>query len=235
MKSLKDIYEGRAAFEKAGKSEFDKRKPYYQLLATALVKRFQPSSILDIGCSGGDFVYALRGLNVSACGIDISEYAVTHGIPEVIEYLQPVDVDTQGLPFKDSSFDMVTALGVIEHLQKPENLIKEAKRVLKPKGIVYILTPSPPFGERIWRIIGLQKDPDHINVHSQLFWKKAFHQQGFCYLGDLRQIEREYAFKKPVASWWGRLLLNMGMLGRILWMTSLVYARATFIFRLESK
>ena len=235
MKSMKATYEGKKAFEEAGKADFEKRKPYYRLLAKTLAEVFCPSSVLDIGCAGGDLVCALRELGVDAYGVEISEYAVSHSIPEVREYLQAVDVDFQGLPFGDNSFDLLTALGVIEHLQKPDYLISEARRVLKPGGVMHILTPSPPFGDRVWRIIAIQKDPHHINVHSRGYWIKAFESQGFHYIGDVRGIEQEFAFGKPVGSWWGRLLLRLGPLGKMLWLKLLIYARATFLFRLEGK
>src|SRR5215213_1331954 len=42
------------------------------------------------------------------------------------------------LPFAEGCFDVVVALGVIENLEHPEDLVKEAKRVLKQDGILII-------------------------------------------------------------------------------------------------
>lgn len=41
---------------------------------------------------------------------------------------------------EDGSFDVVLALRAIEHLDSPEELVKEAKRVLKPQGVLIIST-----------------------------------------------------------------------------------------------
>jgi len=234
IKSMKGIYEGKAAFEEGGKADFEKRRPYFSLLAKTLVERFHPESALDIGCAGGDLVHALRELGINAYGVDISEYAISHSIQGVRQYLQPVDVDSEGLPFGENSFDLVTALGVIEHLQRPDHLISETRRVLKPRGGMYILTPSPPFGERVWQIMGIQKEPRHINVHSRTFWIKAFKAQGFGYIGNLNEVEQRFAFERPIGSWWGRLLVRLGPLGKRLWLGLIPHARATFLFRLES-
>jgi SAM-dependent methyltransferase len=43
-----------------------------------------------------------------------------------------------GLPFSDSSFDVVVAFGVLENLEHPEDLIREAKRVLKQDGVLLL-------------------------------------------------------------------------------------------------
>jgi SAM-dependent methyltransferase len=43
---------------------------------------------------------------------------------------------------EDDSFDVVLALQVIERVQSPEHLISEAKRILKPDGVLIISTPD---------------------------------------------------------------------------------------------
>lgn len=52
------------------------------------------------------------------------------------------DVDLPRLPHPDGSFDVVVAFGVVEHLDSPEELMIEAKRVLKPDGILVISAPD---------------------------------------------------------------------------------------------
>jgi SAM-dependent methyltransferase len=77
--------------------------------------------ILDVGCGEhkrGDIGVDKRRLP----GVDII-----------------VDIDKTGLPFHNSSFDMVVSHHVIEHLQNPEYLIKEIFRV--SKGRVKIVCP----------------------------------------------------------------------------------------------
>lgn len=47
-----------------------------------------------------------------------------------------------GLPFADSSFDLVTCNMVMEHLDQPERAVAEIARVLAPGGAVVINTPN---------------------------------------------------------------------------------------------
>ena len=46
------------------------------------------------------------------------------------------------LPFSDHSFDLIIIQDVIEHLNETKSFIKEVKRVLKPKGMIYLSTPN---------------------------------------------------------------------------------------------
>ncbi|MBN2119581.1 MAG: class I SAM-dependent methyltransferase [Candidatus Omnitrophica bacterium] len=46
------------------------------------------------------------------------------------------------LPFKDGSFDLVTANMVVEHLKNPEAVFKEVSRILSPEGIFIIHTTN---------------------------------------------------------------------------------------------
>jgi SAM-dependent methyltransferase len=47
-------------------------------------------------------------------------------------------VDLPGLPLADGSFDLVVAFGVVEHLESPGDLAREARRVLKEDGVLLI-------------------------------------------------------------------------------------------------
>lgn len=50
--------------------------------------------------------------------------------------------DCCSLPFADSSFDLLTANMVVEHVAQPPALLSEARRVLKPNGIFLFHTPN---------------------------------------------------------------------------------------------
>ena len=59
---------------------------------------------------------------------------------------QTISLKTKGdisrLPFKDESFELVTANMVVEHLEHPDAQFREVARVLKPGGHCVLLTPS---------------------------------------------------------------------------------------------
>jgi SAM-dependent methyltransferase len=53
-----------------------------------------------------------------------------------------VDLNQQGLPYEDASFDVVTATEVIEHLEHDRDVLREIHRVTKPGGLVILTTPN---------------------------------------------------------------------------------------------
>lgn len=105
-------------------------------VAEAMAKHYklQPGArILDIGCGKGflvhDFMKVLPGSE--AFGIDISEYAITHAMPEVKDHLRVGNAVS--LPHPDKSFDLVVAINTLHNLRLPEleRALLEIERVGK--------------------------------------------------------------------------------------------------------
>ena len=61
-----------------------------------------------------------------------------------IEKGPTVDIvsDAQSLPFADQSFDNIVAIDVFHHLERPVRFLREAQRVLSPKGRLVMLEPG---------------------------------------------------------------------------------------------
>lgn len=106
--------------------------------------------ILDIGCGGG--VNVKRFLKMSenkVYGIDYSELAVERSTKlnqtaidnERCEIIQGSVSD---LPFKDNSFDIVTAFETVYFWPDFENDLKEVLRVLKEDGKIFIANEALP-------------------------------------------------------------------------------------------
>src|SRR5437773_11641769 len=90
-----------------------------------------PLRVLDIGSSGGALTEALLEFGpVTACDMDLPSVAAAqrhHGI-------DVVSGRAEKLPFADSSFDLVTAFDVIEHVDDDREAFNEIARVLGPGG-----------------------------------------------------------------------------------------------------
>jgi SAM-dependent methyltransferase len=109
------------------------------------VKRFkehynlpETASILDVGCAKGFMLNDFKELMPEAtiAGIDISEYAMTHAMPSVKQYLQVGDA--QKLPFPDKSFDLVICINTVHNLplEQCKQALREIERVARGRSFV---------------------------------------------------------------------------------------------------
>ena len=99
--------------------------------------------VLDAACGTG-YGSALLGENArEVIGVDIAseavEYARGHYASAHVHFGQ---ADGLTLPFASGQFDFVVAFEIIEHLEKPEEFLKELRRVLNPNGLLLLSTPN---------------------------------------------------------------------------------------------
>ena len=98
--------------------------------------------ILDYGCGTGTMLGHLtrfghaRGVDADAAAV---EFCRRRGVADV-QHVPPGP-----LPFADATFDLVTALDVIEHIVDDRAALAELQRVLKPGGTLLVAVPAMPF------------------------------------------------------------------------------------------
>jgi SAM-dependent methyltransferase len=212
------------------------RLAYFGMLAKELCDRFRPSTVLDIGCGSGQLVFAFNKLGVKAYGVDISEDYLSIAPGEVKGQLTCADIGSQKLPFLAGSFGLVIAHHSIEHFRWPGHFIAEAKRVLKFRGIVVLVTPTPLFemARHLLRPLKIQRSPRnvHPSTHSVSFWVRSFEKNGFQEIGDLKPFIRMTCVEFDPPQWWvGQLLLKSGPLGKLAWRQLAPHVRGSAVFQ----
>lgn len=113
--------------------------------------------ILDVGCGTGTMLTYLSRFG-TAEGVDIDEEAIEYCRARGLTRVSQSPAGT--LPFGDDSFDLVTALDVIEHIEDDLGAMREIRRVLKPGGQLLMTVPAYRF---LW---GRQ---DEINLHKRRY------------------------------------------------------------------
>ena len=108
--------------------------------------------ILDVGCGTGANIQMLSQFG-DAEGVDVSTEALdfcrARGLAKVKQGA------AESLPFADASFDLVTGLDVVEHLDNDIAGLREMGRVLRPDGRALLFVPAFMF---LW---GVQDDISH--------------------------------------------------------------------------
>ncbi len=94
--------------------------------------------ILDVGCGTGGNLEMLEKFGVAE-GVDVSDDALEFCKAKGLRVHKGL---AEKLPFEDESFDVVTALDVIEHLDDDVAGLKEMNRVLKTGGRTLIFVPA---------------------------------------------------------------------------------------------
>lgn len=97
--------------------------------------------ILDVGCGAGFLSNALAAHGLEVTGIDASEEALA--VARTRDRTGRVDYragDAGNLPFGSVSFDAVCAMDLLEHVENPDRVIREASRVLRPGGLFFFHT-----------------------------------------------------------------------------------------------
>ena len=119
--------------------------------------------ILEIGCSGGPLLLALRAAGYKHLkGIDVSEKGITlaqeRGLTDVAV------MDGAHLDFPDASFDLVIASDVLEHIEDEAQALREWRRVLRPGGRLLVFVPAHQY---LW------SRHDEVNHHFRRYSAKS--------------------------------------------------------------
>lgn len=118
-------------------TQLDSNPLYWQLKK----KINKKDKILEAGCGFSQWVYKLSSLGYDITGVDNAENTVKL-IKKKFPKLKIKLADVEKLPFKNQSFNVYLSFGVVEHFEQgPEKVLKEANRVLKKDGLLYLTIP----------------------------------------------------------------------------------------------
>jgi len=131
----------------------------------------QPDSIaLDVACGPGAFVLALAPRVRFACGVDLTA--------ELLRRARALQNDkgianaffsrgeAEQLPFLDASFDLVSCQMAFHHMPKPELVLREMARVMKPEARLLVIDPLGPESDAKFELhnrIEILRDPSHTS------------------------------------------------------------------------
>jgi len=132
----------------------------------ARLRRFvnlKGATVLDVGCGSGIFLDALRRAGASVLvGIEPSGKKA-HLADRMVQGAKIYGSLYEEIELPESSFDLITALDIVEHLYRPGDFFRFASRLLRPGGVLFIKTPNWNAAKRygtLWA--GLNQDAEHV-------------------------------------------------------------------------
>ena len=165
-----------------------KYKNYREFLISSSA---QKTMALDVGC--GDCSYLKKGFWAFhfASGVDaniVYNRCMVGGKIEESEsyFVNPLDFNKDVLPFLDNTYDIVFSKSTIEHVANTDHFLSELYRVLKPGGILMILTPAWEYNYK-----------DFYNDYTHV---KPFHRKGLqdaLKINGFSGVNVEYLYYLP--------------------------------------
>lgn len=144
-----------------------------------IIRRLRPEakSIFDVGAATGFFLDMAREKGFRVSGVEISEFAASLAREKGIEVKTGVLTDMPN----EESFDVLTMLDVIEHVQNPEVEIAKAYSMISDSGLLVINTPDA--GSVYARLLGrrwhLIVPPEHLFYFDRENIKLLLERNGF--------------------------------------------------------
>lgn len=164
---------------------FTKRDQLNEHIANSLAilaKDFKVKKILEVGCGTGRLVKFLSDKGYEVKGCDKSPKAVRFA-KKINKNINIIKASATSLPFPDKSFDMLISISMIEHLTKGESVrfLLQAKKVLKPKGYIFLITPN--FDSPMRYLFGKKwfgySDPTHLTFFTPKSLSNLLKANGF--------------------------------------------------------
>lgn len=165
------------------RKEIQHRNIFFDQRINFFIKNSSGRSLLDVGCGDGIFLERARERGFEVYGIEPSEQASSIGRSNNLDIFS--GTLNSFVKQNDKLFDIVHLKNVLEHVNKPIHVLEECRKLLKPKGILYIEVPNDYnafqlFGTWInkerksWICI-----PDHINYFNFRSMEKLLVQKKF--------------------------------------------------------
>lgn len=182
---------------------------YYggQGLGAQLVARYfrhlgDVSRVLDLGCGTGDLGRYRPRPGIEVFGLDLDAGAVAQAARH--ETAQVCDLEAARFPFESSFFDGVVAKDVIEHVQRPWELVQEIRRVLRPGGRLVVSVPMPR-PDVVWN------DYTHVRGFTERAIRGLLRDFGFSVRGVARMGEVPLSGRLGLLDWTPGFLRLPGM------------------------
>ncbi|HXG05453.1 MAG TPA: class I SAM-dependent methyltransferase, partial [Candidatus Binatia bacterium] len=133
-------YPGEASVSGWSEAGLARRLARFEGLLPSLELR-PPADVLDLGCGAGTYTRRLAERGHAVTGVDYSLPTLGRArAADPAGTARYVAADGYRLPFRAASFDLVVTIGVLQAVSRPEAILLEIARVLRPGRLAVIET-----------------------------------------------------------------------------------------------
>jgi ubiquinone/menaquinone biosynthesis C-methylase UbiE len=169
----------------------DRRFNYFRFMQKRLLSLLELKGgqrLLDLGCGTGWAVrYAARLVNQQGefYGIDISPRMIEKVKASSSDYknVHFYQANAEQLPFQDNFFDFIICSNSFHHYFSPAQVLNEVRRVLKPRGRIYIMDPTADgFIMKMADKWLKKKEREHVKHYSTQEYRALFAEANLNYI-----------------------------------------------------
>lgn len=103
-------------------------------------------SVLDVGCGTGIYLKELINRGFNTFGVDIARMMIEKGLQNLKDEekvkVKILIADAEELPFREESFDLIIAAGLLEYLPDNKKALSGFEKLLKKNGILIFTIPN---------------------------------------------------------------------------------------------
>lgn len=130
------------------------------------------TKVLDLGCGPGNLSHHLSRCGMRVVGADTSVKMLRRASKANTD-VEFVQADAMNLPMPDSEFDFVLLASLINVVPDRTKVLREARRVLRPKGQTSVLFPTPEFDAVTAERIAMERSLSPVSTAAMSAWATA--------------------------------------------------------------
>jgi len=147
--------------------EQDKKDPDQRIVKT--LKMIEGKNILDVGCAAGSLSKKMVEMGFKVVGIDVLQESIK--IARKFNNVDNISYEVRDLlknPFPPNSFDCITFLETIEHVENPAIYFREFNRILRTGGHLVLSTPNATSLKNILYALSYRKKEKRNQVAKEI-------------------------------------------------------------------
>jgi ubiquinone/menaquinone biosynthesis C-methylase UbiE len=132
---------------------------------------------LDVGTGAGEIAIALSPFVREVIGVDIVPELLAEGRKRAPANVELLEADATALPFELGSFDIVATARTLHHVPRPELVLAEMNRVLRPGGTMVVvdqLAPGDPLAAIALNTFERARDPSTTRILADVDLRGLF-------------------------------------------------------------